>query len=69
MYNTITRHHQEGLMFVIEVQNFILLDIWSMMANLTQNSGTISCVYISFFYLSILYRKLEARRHLVKTCK
>ena len=53
-----TCRHQEGLMtskgwcFVAVVQNFIKLDILSILANLTQNSSNRSCLFVWFFDLS-----------------
>lgn len=43
-------------MFATEVQNFFSLDIWSMLANLTQDSSTISGLYVIFRYIEILWQ-------------
>ena len=70
-------HHQEGLMmskgwyFVPVVQNFIQLDILSILANLTQNSRNRSCLFVSDFLVFRFIKTLHfgAGQHLLETCK
>ena len=53
-----------GLLFCTRGPEFHLIDILSILANLTPNSRNFSCLFDLSFH-----QKLEAGQHLVETCK